>query len=458
MRGLKTIQLIEKLFECICPERVDEIAKETGFIKRKRLFTANDFLSLLFQIHGNLVDCSLQELCTKILMKQEIAVSRTAIDKKFTSEAVVFLQRIIQELMLEQQLLHPSVLNLSDDWPFTSIRVLDASFVSVPDHLKARACKTRQTSAKIQFELNILTGESTFLCVDLDNVNDVRMGARRVPFIEEHELCLQDLGYFSFDQFEKIEENKGFFITKLRSDVYVALKNPFPSFHPNGEVVQSSLYHRVDLVALCKNLAPGEYLELEGVHFGRDAHFPARCILFSHDESQKEQKIQRIQRRTVQSGKKPKQVVQDLAGITVCMTNLPESISASQVIELYRLRWQVELIFKVWKSYLEIDHFKLMKQERWLCHLYGTLLVLLISQLIAYQLRNAIWEEEQVEISEMVAIRSIATEVLSKLYETYKRKGKAFKKNVQMVTQLLIKTARKPNSFKGTALKRLQFA
>ena len=458
MPTTKTAQLLQKLFECIRPERVDEIAKETGFIKRKRLVTAGDFLSLLFQIHGNLVDCSLQELCTKLLMGQEISVSRTAIDKKFTPEAVAFLHQIIQELMLKQQLLKPSALTMSDDWPFTSIRVLDASFVSVPDHLKARACKTGQTSAKIQFELNILTGESTFLCIDFDNINDVRMGARRVPFIEERELCLQDLGYFSFEQFEKIEGNEGFFITKLRSDVYIALKNQFPSFHPNGEVVQSSLYHRIDLVALCKNLVPGEYLELEGVHFGRDAHLPARCILFSHDENQKELRIQRIQRRTVQSGKKPKQVVKDLAGITVCMTNLPESISAPQIIELYRLRWQVELIFKVWKSYLEIDHFKVMKQERWLCHLYGTLLVFLISQLIAYQLRNAIWEEEQIEISEMVAIRSIATEILPRLYEAYKKTGKAFKKDVQMVTQLLIRTARKPNSTKGTALKRLQFA
>ena len=458
MPKLKTIQLIEKLFQCICPERVDEIAKETGFIKRKRLFTAHDFLSLLFQIHGNLVNCSLQELCTKLLMKQEIAVSRTAIDKKFTPEAVVFLQRIMQELIIEQPILQPSVLTLSDDWPFTSIRVMDSSFVSVPDHLKARACKTRQTSAKIQFEFNILTGQPTFLCVDFNNINDVKMGARRVPFIEEKELCLQDLGYFSFDQFEEIAGNGGFFISKLRSDVYIALKNPFPSFHSNGEVVQSSLYHRIDLAALCKKLTPGEYLELEGVHFGRDAHFSARCILFAHDEEQKEMRIQRIQRRTVQSGKKPKQVVKDLAGITICMTNLPESIYAPQIIELYRLRWQVELIFKVWKSYLEIDHFKLVKQERWLCHLYGTLLVCLISQLIAYQLRNVIWEEEQIEISEMVAIRSIAIEVLSRLYEIYKKKRKAFKKDVEMVISLFIKTARKPNSIKGTALKRLQFA
>ncbi|QQP10973.1 hypothetical protein FJQ98_17215 [Lysinibacillus agricola] len=62
----KHVQLLQKLFEFIRPERVDEIARETGFIKRKRLVTASDFLSLLFHVHGNLVDCTIQELCTKI--------------------------------------------------------------------------------------------------------------------------------------------------------------------------------------------------------------------------------------------------------------------------------------------------------------------------------------------------------------------------------------------------------
>ena len=457
MKTPKNIQLLQKLFECIRPERVDEIAKETGFIKRKRLVTASDFLSLLFHVHGNLVNCTIQDLCTKLLMEQDILISRAAVDKKFTPEATAFLQRLIQEFLLEQQQLQLPSLSLKDSWPFTSIRVLDSTAVCVPNHLKKRTKKTKQASAKIQLELDVLSGRSTFLHVSFQNSNDAKMGANRIPFMTEHELCLQDLGYFNFEQFRKMEEKESFFITKVRTDTYVAFKNPFPSYHPNGEVIQSSLYHRIDLVRLCEKLAPGEYLELEEVYFGRDAHFPARCIIFSHDEQRKKQQIQKINRRAVKSGKVPKQVVRDLAGITIYMSNLPDSISARQIVELYRLRWQVELHFKVWKSYLAIDHFKVMKKERWLCHIYGTILVYLISQLIAYQLRNFIWEEKQIEISEMVAMRSIATKVLPKLYEMSIKKEKAFKDLVQATTRLLLKTAWKTKSSKGTAFKHLQF-
>ncbi|ANU11200.1 hypothetical protein BBH88_13285 [Planococcus antarcticus DSM 14505] len=452
-----TPNYLNPLFAFLEPEKVDALAKETGFIQRKRKWTASDFLSLLFQVHGNLIDPSLQELSTKLLSKQEIAISRTAVDQKFTGKAVHFLQRLVEELFLIQQQLLLAKHAFATDCPFTSLRVLDATHIHVPNSLKARAKKTRQTSVKIQHEFDVLTGRLTFLRVDLENVNDTVMGAKRVPFLDEQELCLQDLGYFHFQVFERIHEKNNYFLTKFRNDAYLAYQNSFPDHHPDGSVVKSSEYQRIELVQLCEKMAPGETLELEQVYFGRDAHFPARCVLFSQSDKQKQKRLQKLQRRASKTGKKPKQLVHDLAGMTGYMTNLPEPVSGSQLVELYRLRWQIELNFKAMKSYLEIDHFRLVKQERWLCHFYATLLVFLLSQLIAYQIRNTIWEEEEKEISETIAIRSIACEFLAQMYEAIKQKKKTLLSFVPLITQLLIRTARKPNSAKGTALKRLQF-
>ena len=49
---------------------------------------------------------------------------------------------------------------------------------------------------------------------------------------------------------------------------------------------------------------------------------------------------------------------------------------ASEIHELYRLRWQIELLFKTWKSDLEVDKMKKVKIERWLCHFYLQSIVL----------------------------------------------------------------------------------
>lgn len=56
----------------------------------------------------------------------------------------------------------------------------------------------------------------------------------------------------------------------------------------------------------------------------------------------------------------------------ILLTNLPqESFGAQEVYDLYSLRWQVELLFKGWKSLFEIDRVKKMKKEQFECHLYG---------------------------------------------------------------------------------------
>lgn len=457
MSTKKSFDLLQQLLTFISPEKLDALAKETGFIKRKRQITASEFLSLLFGIHGNLLNCSLQELCAKLSMNQNISVSRTAIDKKFTLEAVEFLHRLIQELFLAQNQISFSKLSLAETLPLSSIRVIDATHVGVPDYLKKRAQKTQQDSAKIQFEFDLLSGHFTYLNVDFKRINDTRMGNERIPFIMEEELCMQDLGYFSIKQLKKIDEHNAYFISKIRNDAYVSLKNPFPSYYKNGNVVKNSEYQRIDLVELCRNLKPGEILELEGIYFGLDAHFPSRCIIFSQGEEEKKARIKKINRRATKSGKKPKQVIRDLANITIYISNLPNSVSAEQIVQLYRLRWQIELQFKVWKSYLEIDHFKLVKKERWICHLYATLLVYLISQFIAYQLRNILWEEKQIEISEMVAVRTISKEVLPKLHEARKKK-KGCIEFFQAAIELLRKTARKAKSVKRTAIHRLLFS
>ncbi|WP_240522481.1 transposase, partial [Bacillus toyonensis] len=61
-----------------------------------------------------------------------------------------------------------------------------------------------------------------------------------------------------------------------------------------------------------------------------------------------------------------------LQGITVYMTNIPtEWVPKEKIYDLYSLRWQIELLFKIWKSWFQIHRCKSIKQERLECHLYG---------------------------------------------------------------------------------------
>lgn len=68
-----------------------------------------------------------------------------------------------------------------------------------------------------------------------------------------------------------------------------------------------------------------------------------------------------------------------LMNYNIFITNTTsEQLSARQVQLYYRLRWQMELLFKIWKSVLELDKVGKMSIFRLECYRYSRLLVLLL--------------------------------------------------------------------------------
>ena len=64
----------------------------------------------------------------------------------------------------------------------------------------------------------------------------------------------------------------------------------------------------------------------------------------------------------------------------IFITNVPEDMMPlSEVSKFYYLRWQIELIFKTWKSIASIDKVKKVKRERFECQLYAKLIWILLN-------------------------------------------------------------------------------
>ena len=97
--------------------------------------------------------------------------------------------------------------------------------------------------------------------------------------------------------------------------------------------------------------------------------------------------------------------------MVIYLTNVPEDMPASEIHELYRLRWQIELLFKTWKSDLEVDKMKKVKIERWLCHFYLQSIVLLLTEMIMGMMRNDLWATRKRRISERKTVRLIAKQI-----------------------------------------------
>jgi hypothetical protein len=89
----------------------------------------------------------------------------------------------------------------------------------------------------------------------------------------------------------------------------------------------------------------------------------------------------RITRREQKDHRQAKPETREYAGYVMVFTTVPESeMSAAEVLEHYRFRWQIELVFKRLKSILAIGHLPKYDDQSSRAWLYGKFLVALLTQ------------------------------------------------------------------------------
>jgi transposase len=133
----------------------------------------------------------------------------------------------------------------------------------------------------------------------------------------------------------------------------------------------------------------------------------------------------------------------ELLGISMYITNIEQEVlSAEQVYEFYSLRWQVEIIFKTWKSIFHIHAVKQVKIERFQCQLYGKLILLLLSSAVMFKMRTLVIKNKELEASEM-KVSEIVHEYIDRLYfDLIKFPSKTFN-NLKLVFENVVKNGLK---------------
>lgn len=95
-----------------------------------------------------------------------------------------------------------------------------------------------------------------------------------------------------------------------------------------------------------------------------------------------------------------------LCDLNIYLTNLEaDQWRAEMVIQLYRIRWQIEILFKVWKSILKIGRVHPMKPHRFLCLMYTQMAWALLNAKIFQYCKVIFWNKARIEISELKAFK-----------------------------------------------------
>ncbi len=138
------------------------------------------------------------------------------------------------------------------------------------------------------------------------------------------------------------------------------------------------------------------------VYIGSKERMPLRLIIEKVPKEIAAEKRRKLKQLSANKKKFISKKRLELCDVNIYITNTTiQQIDTKNIRTFYSLRWQIEILFKAWKSVYKIDKIKTMKIERYECINYGTLiLIALTTQLLGYY-KNQIYKKYKKEISEI---------------------------------------------------------
>lgn len=426
-------------------EGIEQIARKTKFVKRKSKLDAWQMLRLCAFESADVAKDTLVKLSTKVSKNNNQAISKQGLDQRFNENCVKFLKSVFQQL-LKNRLSSQTIIqsNLS----FNRIRILDATSFQVPDNYAEKypgsgGC-ANTAGLKIQLEYELKSGKIINMQSGAGSNSDSKFATETRNTIKKDDLIIRDLGYFSIDSFKNIEENRAFYISRLKPNIATYIKNPYPEYCRNGSIKKSTLFIRIDLKEVMNEMEYGEMKEFKEIYIGREEKYKTRMIIYKLTEKQ----LYERQVKTVKTAKKKgitkSQNTISLLGITTYITNIPSELyDLEKIYEIYTLRWNIEIIFKVWKSIYHVDKLKKVKLERFECQLYGKLILILVSSTMLFKFRKIVAVSKNKEVSE-IQLAQVINEFIKDFYIST---IKAFEKTFNIILciyELAYKNTLKP--------------
>jgi len=359
---MTTIPQVARAMRDILTTTAEEAARTTRFVQRTSPLGGATFSqTLAFGFLAN-PQASLEELA-QTAAALGVSVSPQALDQRFTAAAAACLERVLKAAITQVIAAEPVAIPLLAR--FSAVYLQDSSTIVLPEVLATvwQGCggstPSRTNAAlKLQVRLELRTGALAGLALQDGRTSD-RTEAQ--PTLPPGALRIADLGYWSVDALHALDQQGSFWLSRLQTQT----------------ALYDSTGHRLDLLALLA-AQPTEAVDLP-LLLGETHRLPARLLAVPVPPEVAATRRRKLREAARKKGRQVSARGLALAAWTVLVTNLPGvRLTLREALVLGRVRWQIELLFKLWKSHGQVDESRSTKPWRILCEVYAKLLAMLL--------------------------------------------------------------------------------
>lgn len=330
-RNLKKVGTVSK-------NKITQLAKAFGFEQRNSKIKASSLVTsfIIMMSEGGKSYWDWASSLSIIIGK---SVSKQALFGRMTKAWTDTVKALLQEVMNQQvqaQIKHKLFASFGNVW------LQDSTSLHLPDILKkvfkGNVSKGVQKSvAKLNVVINVLSGSCPVLDWMSLTVNEQALSSSILNIAKAGDLVIRDLGYFVLDTFKQLNEEGIYFLSRLKYGVFL---------------YDTQTERKIDIRQLLKNKI---FVDQE-VLFGKDTKLKFRLVAIKLSPEQTNERIRKAKKdRDKRLNHNPEYY--ELLGYIIFITNVDDKTwNYKQVADAYRVRWNIEILFKSWKSGFHIQN------------------------------------------------------------------------------------------------------
>ena len=356
-----TVAQLAGALQTVFTTGAEDAARDTGFIQRQRQLTGPVFVQTLTFGWLENPAASVEDLA---LLAADLGstLSPQALDQRFTPQAAECLARVLGDALEHVLSARPAAVPLLRR--FQGVYLQDSTTISLPAELAPwlPGCGGSASAAAVKLQVRWeLTGCALEgLRWQAGRSADTRAELAR-DFLPPGALRITDLGYFDLDALASYDQQEVYFLSRLPSRSVL--------FDAQGRKWRLSAFLAAQ---------PGQRLEVQ-VEVGAQARLPCRLLAERVPEAVAEKRRQRLRKQAQKKGRQVSAERWELCAWTVFITNVPpEKLSLVEALVLAGARWQVELLFKLWKSEGRVNQSRGHQPFRVLCEVFAKLLAMVV--------------------------------------------------------------------------------